>query len=74
MGVRPVHLARTIEDWWPDGSVMMFLLLARIQCRYLTLMSFISRSEWNLVGNCPASYLKDSRADVMNVEDKNEIT
>ena len=36
-------------------------------------MSFLSKSDWNLLGNYPAYYLKDSRAGVMDVEDKDDI-
>ena len=37
-------------------------------------MSFLSKSEWSLLFNCPVSGLNDSRDDVMDVEDKDEIT
>ena len=36
-------------------------------------MILLSKSEWNLLGNCPESDLKDSRVDVMDVEEKDEI-
>ena len=52
---------------------MMFELLERIQCRNLLPVSFLSNSEWNFLGNCPAYYLKVSRADVMDVEDTDNI-
>ena len=52
---------------------MMFESLAMIQRRDLPLMSLLSKYEWNLLGKCPASDLKVSRADVMDVEDKDDI-
>ena len=52
---------------------MMFEFLARIKCRVLLPMSFLSKSEWNILGKGPASDLKGSRDDVMDVEDKDCI-
>ena len=52
---------------------MMFELLARIQRRYLPLMSFLLNSEWNIMGKCPASYLKVSRDNFMDVGDREDI-
>ena len=37
-------------------------------------MSFLSKSEWHLLVNYPASDLKDYRANGMDVEDKDDIT
>ena len=51
----------------------MFESLTKIQCRSLMPMSFISKSELNIMGKCPASYLKVSWADVMDLEDKEDI-
>ena len=48
----------------------MFELLESIQHRDLPLMNFLSKSEWNLLGKCPAYYLKFYRVDVMDVDDK----
>ena len=48
----------------------MFELLARIQRKYFTLMSFLSKSERNILCKCHAPDMRDSRADVMDVEDK----
>ena len=36
-------------------------------------MSCVSKSEWNIMGKCPASGLKVSRDDVMDVEYKEYI-
>ena len=52
---------------------MMFESLEMIQRRDLPLMSLLSKYEWNLLGKCPASDLKVSRADVMDVEDKEDV-
>ena len=38
----------------------MFDPLARIQCSALPLIIFLSKSEWNRLGNFPASELKFS--------------
>ena len=51
----------------------MFELLARIQRKDFTLMSFLSKSERNILCKCCAPDLKDYRTDVMGVEDKDEI-
>ena len=69
-----MHFSRQFEYWRMDRATMMFGLLSRIQCTDLPLMSFLLKSEWNLLSNCPKSDLKYSRADVMGVEDKDEIT
>ena len=68
-----MHSSRPLEYWLPDGSAMMFELLARIQRRYFLPIIFLSKSEWNILGKCPASDLKDSRDGVMYVEDKYDI-
>ena len=68
-----MHLSRQFEYWRTDRATMMFGLLSRIQCTDLPLMSFLLKSEWNLLGKCPAYDFKDSRAGVMGVEDKDDI-
>ena len=62
-----------LKYWRPSGSAMLFESLSRIQCRALMLMSLLLKSEWNLLGKCPAYDFKDSRAGVMGVEDKDDI-
>ena len=62
-----------LEYWRLDVDAMILKILARIQCRVLMLITFLLKSEWNLMGKCPASDLKDSRAYVMDVEDKDDI-
>ena len=51
----------------------MFNQLARIQNNALPPISFLSKLEWNCLGNCPASDLKFSSAEVINVYDKYDI-
>ena len=48
----------------------MFDPLARIQSSAFPPISFLSKSEWKRLGNCPASDLNFSSAEVMDVEDK----
>ena len=62
-----MHLASPFKYLRPDGDARMFESFAMIQHRDFPLLSFLSNSEWNLLGSCPASYLKDCRADVMDV-------
>ena len=38
------------------------------------LMSLLLKSEWNLLGKCTAYYLKVSRYDVVDMEDKEDNT
>ena len=51
----------------------MFDPLARIQCSAFPHISFLSKLEWKHLGNCPASDFNFSSAEVMDVEDKDDI-
>ena len=66
-------LIRPFKDLRLDGAAMMFGSLSWIQLRDLPPMSFLLKPQWNILGNCPSSDLNDSRADVMDVEDKDDI-
>ena len=68
-----MRLDGPFKDWRTDGAAMMFESLVSIQRSYLTPMIFLLKSEWNLLGKCPAYDFKDSRAGVMGVEDKDDI-
>ena len=68
-----MRLAGPLLDFRPDGAVIMFELLASTQRRAFPLMIFLSKSERNLLCKCCAPDLKDYRAGVMDVEDKDEI-
>ena len=46
----------------------MFYLLASIQRSKFPRIIFLLKSEWNRLGNCPASDLKFSSADVIDME------
>ena len=52
----------------------MFDSLARIQCSAFPRINFLLNSEWKSLVNCPASDLKIYSAEVMDVEDKDDIT
>ena len=52
----------------------MFESLASNQRRYFPPTSFILKSEWNILGNFPTHGLKDSKANMMDVENKDDIT
>ena len=62
-----MHLAIPFEYLRLAGAARMFEAFVRIQHTDFPLLSFLSNSEWNLLGNCLASYLKDCGADVMDV-------
>ena len=51
----------------------MFDPLARIQNSAFPPIIFLSKSEWNRLVNCPDSELKISSAEVIDVEDKDDI-
>ena len=69
-----MHLARPFKYWSPAGAAVVFESLARIQRRDLPPTSFILKSEWNILGNFPTYGLKDSKANMMDVENKDAIT
>ena len=62
--------ANTLDDLRPSGYDIMLDLLAKIQSSAFPPISFLSKSEWNCLGNCPASELKIYSAEVIDVEDK----
>ena len=51
----------------------MFEPFESIHQRAFTPINFLSKSEWNLWGRRPASALDNSRADVIDVDDKDNI-
>ena len=51
----------------------MFNPLASIRYSAFSPISFLSKLEWNLLGNCTASKLLFSSAEVIDVEDKYDI-
>ena len=52
----------------------MFDPLASIKRSALSPISFLSKLEWNCLGNCPASYFKVYSGEVINVEDRDDIS
>ena len=61
------------KDRKRTGDEIMFNQLARIQHNALPPISFLSKLEWNHLSNCPASDLKCSSAEVIDIEDKDDI-
>ena len=47
--------------------------LARVQKSAFPHISFLSKLEWKLLGNCPDSDLEFSSAECIDVEDKYDI-
>ena len=68
--VRHVRSDNPFRYWRPSGAAIMFDLLERIQHSAFPPISFLLKLEWKRLGNCPASDLKFSSAEVMDVEDK----
>ena len=68
-----MRLDGPLLDCRPDGAAIMFELLASTQRRALSLMIFLSKSERNILCKCRSPALKDYRAGVMYVEDKDKI-
>ena len=56
-----------LDDLIPSGAAIMFNPLASIQRSAFPLIIFLSKLEWKRLGNCPASYLKISGAEVIGV-------
>ena len=68
--VRQVRYTSPFEDWRPDGAAIVFEPFDSIHRREFPPITFLSKSEWNLWGRRPASALDNSRADVIDVDDK----
>ena len=68
-----MHSTNTFKYWHPYGAAVIFDPLERIQRSAFLPIGFLSKLKWKLLGDCPASYLKFSSAEVMDVEDKNDI-
>ena len=71
--VRQVRSASPLEDWHPDRAAIMFEPFESIHWRVFPPINFLSKLEWNLWGRRPAYALNNSRADVIDVDDKDDI-
>ena len=71
--VRQVRSASTFEDWRPAGAAIMFEPFESIHRRAFPPIRFLSKWVWNLWGRRPASALINSRADVIDEDDKDDI-
>ena len=65
--------ANTFEYLRLYRYAIMFNLLSNIQHSAFMPISFLSKLEWNHLSNCPASDLKCSSAEVIDIEDKDDI-
>ena len=70
--IRLLHMRsdNPLDDWLSAGAYIMFHPLERIHGSAFHHISFLSKSEWNRLGNFPASDLKFSSAEFIDVEDK----
>ena len=66
--------ANTFEDLLPSRAAIMFNPLGIIQSSTFPPISFMSKLEWKHLSNCPASDLEFPSLEVIDVEDKDEIT
>ena len=71
--VRNVHSANPFEDCRPAGAAMMLETFDNIHPREFPLINFLLKSEWNRWGRRPASALNSSNAEVIDVDDSDEI-
>ena len=59
--------ANPFENLRPAGAAITFDPLERIHHSAFPPISFLSKLEWNRLGNCPASDLKFSSTEVIDV-------
>ena len=71
--VRHVSSDHPYEDWRPEGAVMMLEPFERIQHREFPPINFLLKLEWKRWGNRPASDLNFYSAEVMDVDDRDNI-
>ena len=64
--VRHLRSANPFEDWRPAGAAMMLETFDSIHQREFPPITFLSKSEWNLWGRCPASALNSSNSVVID--------
>ena len=73
MMVHQVRSASPFEDWRPAGAAFMFEPFESIHRREFPPINFLSKSDWNLWGRRTESALNNYRADVIDVDDKDDI-
>ena len=66
--------AHPFKDWRPEGDVTMLELFETIQCRSFPTFNFLLKSEWNRWVKRPVSDLNCSSAEVMYIDDRDNIT
>ena len=71
--VLQVRSANPFEDWRTSGAEIMFEPFESIHWRAFTPINFLLKSEWNIWGRRPTSALNNSSADVIDVDDKDDI-
>ena len=71
--VHQVRSTSPFEDWRPAGVVIMFEPFEIIYRRAFPPINFLSKPECNLWGRRTVSALNNSRADVIGVDDKDDI-
>ena len=71
--VRQARSADSFKYWRKAEYAIMFDPLERIQSRDFPPIIFMSKLEWNHLGNFHASDLKVYSAEVIDVDDKGDI-
>ena len=73
--IRVLHVrsANLFMDWRPVGATVMFYPFERIQRSAFPLINFLSKSKCNRLGKRPVSDLKCFSAEVMDVDDRDDI-
>ena len=71
--VRHVRSANPFKDWRPLWALIMLETFDSIPRREFWPINFLSKSEWNRWGRHPASTLNCSSAEVIEVDDSEDI-
>ena len=71
--VRQVSSYNPFEDWRLAGAAIIFEPFDSIHRRAFPPINLLSKLEWNLWGRRPAYALNNSSADVIAVDDKDDI-
>ena len=73
--VKAIHVrsANPFEDWCPAGAAIMLEPFDNIHRRAFPPINFLSKLEWNRWGRRPTSALKCYIAEVIDVDDSEEI-
>ena len=71
--LRHVRSANSFKDWHPAGAEIVLETFDNIHQREFPPINFLSKSEWNRWGRHPAYVLNISKAEVIDVDDSNDV-